>query len=677
MSIVLLMAVVLLVQSNSDGAVEASYIHRGQDNHRESSSSSAAAAAGSLPKSRAEIMREERERHKLQVERERQKEEDARKKKEAAHKWKMERERLREIYLAKMRAEERAREEQLKKEREHQAMEDREKEQQQSSGPDDPVSGEHHGKLGDELDCFGVIGGPARRDACGVCEGDGSSCSDCLGVPHGTAKPDCAGVCNGKDYSCVDCAGVMNGDMRNDVCGICGGDGTRCLDCAGVVNGTAVEDDCGVCAGDGSSCADCHGIPNGPAQMDPCGVCDGDGSSCCSPMIQQQQQQRNERSAAAAANGQNRMTDGMNPLNPLVLCNGHGTCSYEHHFCMCDSGWTGPFCTVRQNMCLHHGPNPCNGHGTCDPDTGLCRCYNPLEWMGPRCEFSRCSMRGAYDLKTGRCRCEHGYGGQFCESCAAAHPSPGKSHLCLQIVGAWQPVPEGMRLPESILLGEKNPRAPVFSMIDVKDHMADAYVSGNHLLNIASHDKKTGKVVRRAAIWPNSTHEDSGYYYDCGCRLFGPPPSARTTGYEDSGEHTSDASKDESKAVIAMPRKYRPRFAQTSLDYLYDSADSKRMALRAQEMRGLSLRAPVTLSECQDLLQEVLDEFGHSIDASTAESSELSEVVGNISSNCDHSFGITLALLAMLSAIVIAGLTAFCLYFARKYVEIKQPFQDM
>jgi len=620
---------------------------------------------GSLPKSRGELIRERQEEQKLAREAEERRAEDARKKKEAAQKWKMERERLREIYLAKMRAEERAREQQQKKEQ--QQTEYQQQQEEYEWKPKHPASGDNHGTIGDKLDCFGVIGGPARRDACGVCEGDGSSCADCKGVPHGTAKRDCAGVCEGKDYSCVDCVGVMNGDMKTDVCGICGGDGTTCLDCNGVANGTSVEDDCGVCNGDGSSCADCHGIPNGPAEMDPCGVCDGDGSSCCSSM--------HHSALERSEDGGQRMTTGMDPLHPVVLCNGHGTCSYEHQFCMCDTGWTGPFCTVRQNMCLHHGANPCNGHGTCDPDTGLCRCDNPLEWMGPRCEFSRCSMRGAYDLTSGRCRCEHGYGGQFCERCAAAHPRPGKSHLCLQIVGAWQPVPEGMRLPESILLGEKNPRAPVFSMIDVSDQMAEAYVSGNHLLNIASHDEKTGKVVRRDAIWPNSTHEASGYYYDCGCRLFGPPPSARTTGYDVDGGDSAD--QERSDGTIALPRKYRPRFGKSSLDYLYDSSESRQMALRAMEMRGLSARAPVTLSECQDLLQEVLDEFGHSIDASTAESSELAEVVGTVSSNCDHSFGITMALLAMLSAIVIAGITALLLYVARKYVKIKQPFEKL
>ena len=41
-----------------------------------------------------------------------------------------------------------------------------------------------------------------RRDACGVCGGDNSSCTDCFGVPHGTAIRDSCGTCGGADESC-------------------------------------------------------------------------------------------------------------------------------------------------------------------------------------------------------------------------------------------------------------------------------------------------------------------------------------------------------------------------------------------------------------------------------------------------------------------------------------------
>lgn len=41
-----------------------------------------------------------------------------------------------------------------------------------------------------------------RRDACGVCGGDNSSCADCFGVPYGTAVRDGCGTCGGEDRSC-------------------------------------------------------------------------------------------------------------------------------------------------------------------------------------------------------------------------------------------------------------------------------------------------------------------------------------------------------------------------------------------------------------------------------------------------------------------------------------------
>ena len=41
-----------------------------------------------------------------------------------------------------------------------------------------------------------------------------------------------------------------------------------------------VADLCGVCDGDNSSCSDCAGTPNGDLVFDDCGVCGGDNSSC-------------------------------------------------------------------------------------------------------------------------------------------------------------------------------------------------------------------------------------------------------------------------------------------------------------------------------------------------------------------------------------------------------------
>ena len=53
------------------------------------------------------------------------------------------------------------------------------------------------------LDCNGVCGGSSVLDACGVCDGDDSSCADCAGVPNGGAVVDECGVCGGDQTTCV------------------------------------------------------------------------------------------------------------------------------------------------------------------------------------------------------------------------------------------------------------------------------------------------------------------------------------------------------------------------------------------------------------------------------------------------------------------------------------------
>lgn len=122
--------------------------------------------------------------------------------------------------------------------------------------------------------------GNAKKDQCGVCAGDGTSCLDCAGVPFGTKVVDQCKVCDGDGQSCLDCAGVPFGTKVRDQCDVCGGDGTSCLDCADQPFGTAVKDQCGICGGDGTSCLDCAGTPFGTAVVDKCNVCGGDGISC-------------------------------------------------------------------------------------------------------------------------------------------------------------------------------------------------------------------------------------------------------------------------------------------------------------------------------------------------------------------------------------------------------------
>ena len=149
------------------------------------------------------------------------------------------------------------------------------------SGPygGEPYGGEPYG--GGELPgCDGVPGSGATYDACGVCSGDGTSCSGCDGVPYSAATYDACGICGGDGSSCAGCDGVPNSGATYDSCGVCNGDGSSCAGCDGVPNSGAVVDACGVCGGDGSSCAGCDGVPNSGRVVDACGVCNGDGSSC-------------------------------------------------------------------------------------------------------------------------------------------------------------------------------------------------------------------------------------------------------------------------------------------------------------------------------------------------------------------------------------------------------------
>jgi len=67
---------------------------------------------------------------------------------------------------------------------------------------------------GSLFDCLGECLGPAEIDACGVCEGDDSTCLDCADVPNGGAVEDCLGECGG--------------DAIIDICGICNGDDSIC-----------------------------------------------------------------------------------------------------------------------------------------------------------------------------------------------------------------------------------------------------------------------------------------------------------------------------------------------------------------------------------------------------------------------------------------------------------------
>jgi hypothetical protein len=106
---------------------------------------------------------------------------------------------------------------------------------------------------GNVEDCFGVCGGIAEIDECGVCGGDGipegdcdcfGNVEDCFDVCGGGAEIDDCGICNGNN-SDKDCIGVCFGDAILDLYGNCCYESD--LDCAGVCFGESYEDDCEFC----------------------------------------------------------------------------------------------------------------------------------------------------------------------------------------------------------------------------------------------------------------------------------------------------------------------------------------------------------------------------------------------------------------------------------------------
>ena len=76
-----------------------------------------------------------------------------------------------------------------------------------------------------EYDCANVCGGSSELDECSVCGGSGPAENyDCDG--NCIAEIDCLGVCDG--IAEIDCASECGGSAVEDVCGICEGDGSSC-----------------------------------------------------------------------------------------------------------------------------------------------------------------------------------------------------------------------------------------------------------------------------------------------------------------------------------------------------------------------------------------------------------------------------------------------------------------
>lgn len=273
--------------------------------------------------------------------------------------------------------------------------------------------------LGKDIDCKGDCMGTAaedkhgeccyanQKDDCGICYGK-NKCLDCYGTPHGTAFFDDCAVCSGgltqhTPNTDKDCAGICFGEARTDDCNVCSGGTTghkanSNKDCRQVCFGPAIIDECGDCEGGNMRCKDCKGIPNGGHVLDMCLKCGGDNSTCC----------------GAYGN-----------------CNNRGKCIPDDMgSCLCDLGWGGKFCTIKQDMCRWQY---CGEHGSCNPMTGACTC-DP-GFIGDHCECGMCSGNGAPDPSNGcTCTCRTGFTGPDCSLCEA--PSiDGYVYVCISKYG--------------------------------------------------------------------------------------------------------------------------------------------------------------------------------------------------------------------------------------------------
>ena len=165
-------------------------------------------------------------------------------------------------------------------------------------------------------DCYGIVGGDAIIDDCGICSGGSTGLIpnddvDCVGICFGDAQIDNCGVCaggtsgniaNSDDLGCgcfLDAPGEYYADVDSDGFGF-GETQSFCEDpgegwsttsndpepfCYNDDIYTLNVDDCGICNG-GNENLDCAGLCFGSSQLDDCGICNGDNSSCQSPTVE-------------------------------------------------------------------------------------------------------------------------------------------------------------------------------------------------------------------------------------------------------------------------------------------------------------------------------------------------------------------------------------------------------
>lgn len=199
-------------------------------------------------------------------------------------------------------------------------------------------------------------------DKCGVCGGK-DECVDCFNVTFGKAKVDRCEVCDGSN-ECVGCDDIEYIDNPEDkpeydVCGLCGGDGSSCTDCEGVQNGGKVKDACGRCGGDGSECCGLNG------ECSTHGSCDASLRGCrcdvgwTGGLCQAKQNMCQLGGLKEACNGRGECSEdtGLCICDDgwygdqchLKTCSGHGLYDPETDSCMCTPGYTGDECSKCEN----------------------------------------------------------------------------------------------------------------------------------------------------------------------------------------------------------------------------------------------------------------------------------------------------------------------------------------
>lgn len=482
------------------------------------------------------------------------------------------------------------------------------------------------------VDCSEEVGGNAIEDECGVCGGDGSSCADCNGQAYGEASID----------DCDQCTGGTTGKVANedkDDCDVCFGENRD-------------KDDCGVCFGENRN-KDCNGECYGDAKLDACEVCNGDSSTCCG-------------------------------TGPSQLCSDHGACDSRAHGCVCDFGWTGARCSIKQFYCTDATGTTsivdCGEHGYCSEELkGQCVCEPGF--TGSQCSFKSCSGNGMYDPRIKECMCAAGFGGNECERCETPGENRFKQemHMFQSFFGSLlEEMGEGKNAPSdlSISLGVDKLKRDIefkgemaylcipprmFSqrhvdeLVDMitrnmkRDVVVDHRYMADYLLIpvekqlVPVYLQGMNDLVRDAdglPVLPNSTH--NGVFYDCGCKAWDAEilelmEEGGDEDYRWPGSPAPNVMHGRSKFIRSLP---------------------------AHKVREHQLKAVINETEAVDLVGECLDSWGSEVNEQTATKDEIGQAIQDGKSRREFEGDLLIGLLLSVSAftVIVFGFSVLGIY---------------